>query len=62
MKTTDHVEYLLRQGKKPKELMALGFPEQVITRVRRLLKEEEVIQHAKVPEGEEGLRVIPSHC
>ena len=35
MKTTEHVEYLLRQGRKPKELLELGFPKQVITRVRR---------------------------
>ena len=59
MKTTDHVEYLLRQGKKPKELLALGFPKQVITRVRRRLKEEKVIQHAKVPKGGEGVKGHP---
>lgn len=40
MKTTEHVEYLLRQGRKPKELLELGFPKQVITRVRRELREE----------------------
>ena len=40
MKTTEHVEYLLRQGRKPKELVELGFPKQVVTRVRRQLREE----------------------
>ena len=51
MKTIEHVEYLLRQGKKPKELLALGFPKQVITRVRRRLREEKAVQQAKVPKG-----------
>lgn len=51
MKTTEHVEYLLRQGKKPKELLALGFPKRVITRVRRRLREEKAVQQAKAPEG-----------
>ncbi|MBL7166808.1 MAG: hypothetical protein ISS55_10035 [Dehalococcoidales bacterium] len=40
MKTTEHVECLLRQGRKPKELVELGFPKQVVTRVRRQLREE----------------------
>lgn len=40
MKTTDHIEYLLRQGRKPKELQELGFPKRVITRVRRKLRQE----------------------
>lgn len=40
MKVTEHVEHLLRQGRKPKELMELGFPKSVITRVRRRLREE----------------------
>ncbi len=51
MKTAEHVEYLLRQGKKPKELIELGFPKQVITRVRRQLRQERVVLQAKVPEG-----------
>ncbi len=33
MKVTEHVEQLLRQGHKPKELEELGFPKRVITRV-----------------------------
>lgn len=40
MKVSEHVEQLLRQGRKPKELLALGFPKQVITKVRRRLREE----------------------
>ena len=40
MKTAEHVEYLLRQGKKSKELEELGFPKRVITRVRKKLREE----------------------
>lgn len=39
MKVTEHVEHLLRQGKKPNELVELGFPRQVVTRVRRRLRE-----------------------
>lgn len=58
MRVTEHVEHLLRQGKKPKELLALGFPKQVITRVRRRLREEKGVQRAKVRGdggGAEGL-------
>jgi hypothetical protein len=40
MKVTEHVEHLLRQGHKPKELVALGFSKRVVTRARRRLKEE----------------------
>jgi len=40
MKTTEHVEYLLRQGKKSGELVELGFPKRVVTRVSRRLREE----------------------
>ena len=47
MKATDHVEYLLRQGKKPKELLALGFSKSVVTRVSRQLKEEKTALQPK---------------
>jgi hypothetical protein len=40
MKVTAQVENLLKQGKKPKELVELGFPKSVVTRVRRRLREE----------------------
>jgi SMC interacting uncharacterized protein involved in chromosome segregation len=40
MKTTEHIEYLLRQGRKPKELQELGFSKRVITRVSRKLRQE----------------------
>jgi len=39
MKVTEHIEYLLRQGRKPKELLALGFPKQTVTRVRRQIEQ-----------------------
>jgi len=39
MKVSKHVERLLRQGKKPKELVELGFPKRVVTRVYRQLRE-----------------------
>ena len=37
MKVTEHVRYLLRQGRKPKELVELGFPKSVVTRIRKQL-------------------------
>ena len=48
MKMTKHIEYLLRQGWKPRELEELGFPKSVVTRVRRRLRREEGIQRPKV--------------
>jgi len=51
MKTTQHVEYLLRQGRKPKELLELGFPKRIITRVRRQLKDEKMAVQLKIPKG-----------
>ena len=51
MKVTEHVEHLLRQGRKPKELIELGFPKSVVTRVRRQLREEKAAPQTKVPEG-----------
>lgn len=51
MKVTQHVEHLLRQGRKPRELLALGFPKSVVTRVRRQLRKEKATLEAKVPEG-----------
>jgi hypothetical protein len=40
VKTGEHVEYLLRQGKKPVELVELGFSRRIVTRVSRRLTEE----------------------
>jgi len=51
MKVSKHVERLLRQGKKSKELIELGFPKSVVTRVRRKLRREKATLRAKVPEG-----------
>lgn len=52
MKVTGHVEHLLRQGQKPSELVELGFPKSVVTRVRRRLREEKGIQRSIVAQGE----------
>jgi len=54
MKVTEHVEHLLRQGKKPKELTELGFPKQVVTRVRRQLKKEKIASQLKGQKGKAG--------
>ena len=51
MKATEHIEQLLRQGRKPKELVELGFPKPVVTRVRRQLRQEKATLHPKVPKG-----------
>jgi polyhydroxyalkanoate synthesis regulator phasin/ribosomal protein S27AE len=56
MKTAEHVEYLLRRGKNPKELQELGFPKRVITRLRRQLKEEKMAAQVKVPEVKTGVK------
>jgi hypothetical protein len=57
MKTTEHVEYLLRQGKKPKELVELGFPKRVVTRVRRQLREERTVPRSRTRKA--GTEVKP---
>ena len=54
MKVTEHVELLLRQGRKPKELVELGFPKQVVTRVRRRLKEKATLQAKRGKGGVEA--------
>lgn len=51
MKVTKHIERLLRQGHKPKELIELGFPKLVVTRVRRQLREEKPTSRKKEPKG-----------
>ncbi len=38
MKVTEHIEYLLKQGKKSAELTELGFPKRLVTRVNRRLR------------------------
>jgi len=50
MKVTEHVERLLRQGRKPKELIQLGFPKSVVTRVKGKLKKEEGLKKAEAAE------------
>lgn len=52
MKTTEHIEYLLRQGRKPAELVELGFPKRVVTRVHRRLKEEKTGVERKRRQGQ----------
>jgi len=49
MKVTEHVELLLRQGHKPRELIQLGFSKNVVSRVRRKLKMEKAAEGVKVP-------------
>jgi len=49
MKVTEHVRHLLRQGHKPKELVALGFSKRVVTREHHRLKEERASAQTKVP-------------
>ncbi len=51
MKVTEHVEHLLRQGRKPKELIELGFPKSVVTRVRRQLREKKATPQTEVLEA-----------
>ena len=51
MKTNEHVEYLLRQGRKPKELVELGFPKLVVTKVRRKLRKEKESQQVTAQKG-----------
>jgi len=51
MKITEHVEHLLRQGRKPKELIELGFPKSVVTRVRRQLREEKPVPRSGTKKG-----------
>ena len=51
MKVGEHVERLMRQGKKPKELIELGFSKTVITRVRRQLRKERALLRSQVPIG-----------
>lgn len=50
MKVTEQVEHLLRQGRKPKELVELGFPKSVVTRVRRRLREENLVERVSTTE------------
>jgi len=51
MKITEHVEQLLREGRKPRELIELRFPKSVVTKVYRRLKGEKATLKAKAPEG-----------
>ena len=57
MKVTEHVDHLLRQWRKPKELIELGFSKTVVTRVRRQLKGEKAIPQSKTQKG--GAEVTP---
>jgi len=50
VKITEHVEHLLRQGRKPKELVELGFSKQVVGRVRRRLRKEKTVLQTKIPQ------------
>jgi hypothetical protein len=52
MKVTEHVTQLLKQGRKPKELLELGFSKHVITRVRKQLREEKTSSQSKIQKGQ----------
>jgi hypothetical protein len=43
MKVTEHVEKLLRQGRKPRQLIKLGFSKTVVTKVHNQLRKEKAI-------------------
>jgi hypothetical protein len=63
MKVTQHVEHLLRQGRDPQELVELGFPKSVVTKVRRQLREEKRAGHARATKAmsrEKGHAVAPA--
>lgn len=51
MKASKHVERLLRQGRKRKELIELGFPKSIVTRVSRQLKKEMAALKVKATKG-----------
>ncbi len=59
MKTTEHVEHLLRQDRKPKELIELGFPKSVVTRVRRQLRKETEASQLKTQKGKAQAKTGP---
>jgi len=59
MKTTEHVEYLLRQGRKPKELLGLGFSKHIVTRVKRRLKAEKAVKRGRAPRGSSHVEIQP---
>lgn len=59
MKVTQHVEHLLKQGRKPKELVELGFPKQIVTKVRRQLREEKIVSQPKTQKGRAEAKTRP---
>lgn len=59
MKTSEHVEYLLKQGRRPKELVELGFPKSVVTRVRRQLRKETEASQLKTQKGKAQAKTAP---
>jgi DNA-directed RNA polymerase subunit RPC12/RpoP len=52
MKATEHIENLLRQGRKPKELIELGFLKTTVTRVYRKLRKEGSIKMTEAADTE----------
>ena len=59
MKVTEHVEHLLQQGRKPKELIELGFPKSVVTRVRRRLRKGTTASQLKTQKGKAQAKTSP---
>jgi hypothetical protein len=48
-RVTEHIERLFKQGYKRREIVELGFPERVVTRVYRQLRKEKATSSKKEP-------------
>jgi len=59
MKPFEHIAYLLKQGKKPEELVELGFSKRIVTRVRRQLREEKRAARQKGKKSEGSIKIFP---
>jgi hypothetical protein len=62
MKVTKHIEQLLKQGHKPREIVELGFPKRVVTRVYRQLRKEKATsweKESKIAHQEKTQVTIP---
>jgi len=57
MKTLEHIEMLLRAGKKPKELIEWGFAKQAVSRVKKHLKDEVTQSIEDVPGHKQDIEI-----
>jgi len=60
MKVTKHIEQLLRQGRKPKELIELGFSKSAVTRVSRRLRREKAALKTKAVKTAQAETQLPT--